>query len=98
MSQKQLPTLGHTYMSLSQAQRLAQETANETNSPVIVYKSKLHDDFEDYDVAYTLPAFGIRIGDPILPQKKEVSTLCELSTTKRSSESPGHLQASIPAV
>ncbi len=91
MSEKQLPSLGSTYMNLPQAQRLAQATANDTNMPVLVYKSKLHEDFDDYDVAFTLPSFGVRIGDPIQPIKKVVEPLLELNTLKGSSGDSSHL-------
>ena len=54
-------------MTLSEARQMARKTADETNRTVLVYRDTLYTHFEDFDVAFALPSFGIQEGEPFTP-------------------------------
>jgi hypothetical protein len=60
-----------TIRTLTQAQTRAQEVANRTGSSVLVYRSLLREDEEDYGTAFTLPSFAERIGERIYPEERQ---------------------------
>ena len=57
-------------MTFDKALEEAKATANRTGSSVIVCKL-VHNDKREYGVYFTLPTFGVRIGDRIYPDKTE---------------------------
>lgn len=69
-------------MTLSEARRLARSTADDTNSTAYVYEDVQHSKTSSdssYDVAFSIPKFGLQIGEPFTPmvRKKKVKTTTE---------------------
>jgi hypothetical protein len=58
-------------MNLSDARRLARHTSDDTNSVTYVYQNTLNSKTEDYDVAFSIPEFGMQEGEPFHPLKKK---------------------------
>jgi len=58
-------------MTLETAKKLAQECANKTGTSTLVYQDvHKNDDILRYDYGFTLPTFGIRIGERFYPEDK----------------------------
>lgn len=59
-------------MELSEARKLARQTANDTGTATYVYLDSLKTKL-DYDVAFSVPSFGIKCGEsyePVIKPKK----------------------------
>ena len=76
-------------MKLSDARRLARHTAIDTNKATFVYQDKTG--VEDYDVAYSIPDFGIQVGESFIPPVKpeKVHTESDQTVTAISGYSGG---------
>ena len=61
-------------MTYKQAYEKAYRIANETGESVLIYKSTLpngEEPDEGFDTAFTLPVFGIRVGDRVYPGSRK---------------------------
>lgn len=62
-------------MTLQTAQQLAQRCANHTGSSTLVYQdTHKNDGVLRYNYDFTLPTFGIRVGERIYPNGFDEST------------------------
>jgi len=57
-------------VTYDEAKKKALKIANETGNSILVYKSTLPVQEGEYGVAFTLPAFGERVGDRVYPEQR----------------------------